>query len=1026
MQFRRVMATLGLAAIMAVAVCPAAAFAQAASSGSIAGVARDTTGAVLPGVTVEASSPALIEKTRSVVTDGSGAYKIVDLRPGTYSVTFTLTGFSTVKREGIELTTAFTANVNADMKVGSVEETITVSGASPIVDTQNVVQKQTASREVMDVLPTDRNFVSFAAMKPGVFVTGVSQNVGGSVPETGMNLVVHGSRAADSLIMVDGMPIINGSGQGGLQYGNYLNNSLAQEITFQTGGNNAEFERASVVSNFVPKEGSNQFRGSFQARFTNQSLESNNLDSTQISQGLKSANLVNKIWDLNPVVGGPIVEDRVWFYGGYRHWGTYNNVAGSFKDANFTETIYSCNPDASGNCTTEQNLFPVWHQSAAMRLTTQVSPKNKVNVYYDWQYTDFGNCFVPSFLTAISACPEYKNIPQYIIQGSWSSPVSNKLLLEAGGTLTAQDFHGFHQPGVSTTQMMVTERNPLPGQPSTWGSAGTAYGANRSNQSNYRASASYVTGSHSAKFGFSLMHQWRYVTQEPNNSFSITLQNHAPFSVTEFPTPISFHETVNYNAAFYAQDQWTIKRLTASYGVRVDFLKATVDAQNIAAGPFTTAHSYPAIPNVPNWKDVDPRFGVAYDLFGTGKTALKASIGRYVVADGYTIARAVNPESTVAVTPAASRTWSSDPGGQLDPRLDCNLANPLANGTCGALSNPNFGNPTTPATTYDPSIVTGWGVRPYNWEMQFSVQQQVAPRVSVYAGYTRRTFGNMWATNNLNVTNASYTPFCVGVPTAPGITGVQLPGAGGQECGFTDLVKPVALNNLVKLAKDWAPDGNDIQDVYDGFDFDANARLGRGTILSGGISVGRERYNICNLESVYGINAISGSGTNIGTLTPSAIGTTVSRTDAAYCNVHPPFQPNVKGQIAYPFPGGIQGSLNFQSLPGAQIVANYPLTNTSSGLTLGRPFSSVPPSVSMVPPGSEFLARIYQTDIRFTKNFRVGDRTSIRPTVSVFNLFNANPTNTNAAYVTTYGPSWLGPTVILTPRFVDFGVQVDF
>ena len=566
MQFQRV-ATLGLAAIASLVLSSTGAFAQASSSGSIAGVVRDTTGAVLPGVTVEAASPALIEKTRSVVTDGSGAYKIVDLRPGTYSVTFTLTGFSTVKRDGIELTTSFTANVNADMKVGSVEETITVSGASPIVDTQNVVQKQTASREVMDVLPTDRNFVSFAAMKPGVFVTGVSQNVGGSVPETGMNLVVHGSRAADSLIMVDGMSIINGSGSGGLQYGNYLNNSLAQEITFQTAGNSAEFERASVVSNFIPKEGSNSFRGSFQFRFTNESLESNNLDATQISQGLKSANLVNKIWDINPVAGGPIIKDRMWIYGGYRHWGTYNNVAGSFKDASFTETFYSCNPDPAGNCTTEQNLFPVWHQSAAARLTTQVAPKHKVNLYYDWQFTNFGNCFVPSLLTAISACPEYKNIPQYIVQGSWSSPVSNKLLLEAGGTLTAQDFHGFRQPGVPETQFQFNDQLAAAGQPSQWGSS-TAYGANRSNQSNYSASASYVTGSHSTKVGMTLMHQWRYTTQEVNNSVTLTVRGKTPFSLTEYATPIQYHETVNYNMGLFAQDQWTIKRLTANYGVR--------------------------------------------------------------------------------------------------------------------------------------------------------------------------------------------------------------------------------------------------------------------------------------------------------------------------------------------------------------------------------------------------------------------------------------------------------------------------
>ena len=240
-----------------------------------------------------------------------------------------------------------------------------------------------------------------------MFVTGVSQNVGGSVPETGMNLVVHGSRAADSLIMVDGMAIINGSGQGGLQYGNYLNNSLAQEITFQTGGNSAEFERASVVSNFIPKEGSNIVPrivpGAIHERVAREQqprrdadfpgVEERELSSTRSGTSTRSA-------------AGPIIKDRMWIYGGYRHWGTYNNVAGSFKDASFTETFYSCNQDAAGNCTTEQNLFPVWHQSAAARLTTQVAPKHKVNLYYDWQFTEFGNCFVPSLLTAISACPD--------------------------------------------------------------------------------------------------------------------------------------------------------------------------------------------------------------------------------------------------------------------------------------------------------------------------------------------------------------------------------------------------------------------------------------------------------------------------------------------------------------------------------------------------------------------------------------------------------------------------------------------
>ena len=245
------------------------------------------------------------------------------------------------------------------------------------------------------------------------------------------------------------MPIINGGGTGGLMYGNYLNNAMAQEITFQTDSHNAEFERATVYSNFIPREGSNVFRGSFLSRYAGKGWQATNLDDEQIARGLRTGNLINRIWDVNPAAGGPIIRDRLWVYASYRHWGTYNTVAGAFDPTDFSAFFYEPSE--------RQSLFPVWHQSAVARFTTQINQRNKLNVYYDWQYTYFGNCFVPTYLTAVSACPEYKNIPQYIVQGSWSSPVTNKLLLEAGGTITPQDFHGYRRPGVSATQFAVND-----------------------------------------------------------------------------------------------------------------------------------------------------------------------------------------------------------------------------------------------------------------------------------------------------------------------------------------------------------------------------------------------------------------------------------------------------------------------------------------------------------------------------------------------------------------------------------------
>ena len=349
-----------------------------------------------------------------------------------------------------------------------------------------------------------------------------------------------------------------------------------------------------------------------------------------------------------------------------------------------------------------------------------------------------------------------------------------------------------------------------------------------------------MTGSHSTKVGVTLMHQWRFTTQEVNNSVALVVRGRQPFSLTQYATPIQYHETVNYNMGIFAQDQWTVKRLTANYGVRIDFLKSAVDPQDIAAGPFTPARHYDGIEAVPNWKDISPRFGVAYDLFGNGKTAVKASVGRYVVADAYTIARAVNPMfSTINQT---TRTWNATT--TYNPFNDCNLRNPLANGSCGPMAQPTFGTQVAPTTTYDPAIVNGWGVRPFNWEMQFSVQQEVAPRVSVYVGYSRRSFGNLFATKNNAVTNASYTPYCIGLPTAPSITGQPVPNGGSQQCGYFDLIRPTTPNNVVQSADNFGG----VEDVFDGIDFDVNARLSRGIIVSGGVSIGRERTNSCSLK----------------------------------------------------------------------------------------------------------------------------------------------------------------------------------
>lgn len=262
-------------------VVPAFTWAQSSTTGSIAGLVRDTTGAVLPGVTVEAASPALIEKTRTVVTDDQGQYKILELRPGQYTVTFSLAGFATVKREGLELTTGFTAQVNAELRVGSLEETVTVSGASPVVDVQNVRTQNVLSRGALDTLPTGKTIQAWAALTLGAVTVGGGQDVGGNRGEQAGSMVFHGGRSVDQRLYIDGMTYNIAAGQSG-GWNIILKNNvlLTQEITLETGGMSAESEAAGVQINIVPKDGGNAFNGSFLGLYTGHGLQSSNLTDT--------------------------------------------------------------------------------------------------------------------------------------------------------------------------------------------------------------------------------------------------------------------------------------------------------------------------------------------------------------------------------------------------------------------------------------------------------------------------------------------------------------------------------------------------------------------------------------------------------------------------------------------------------------------------------------------------------------------------------------------------------------------------
>ena len=297
-----------------VLLCPGMALAQ--STGGIAGTVKDTSGAVLPGVTVEAASPALIEKVRTVVTDDQGQYKIVDLRPGTYTVTITLPGFSTFKREGLELSAGFTATVNADLKVGGLEETVTVTGASPIVDVQNARSQQVIKSDVIEALPAgSRNIMSYISLTLGAVNSSAGRNdVGGDKGEQSTGVALHGSRGDDGRTNWDGMNTNVFFGGAGGQQRTYLFNTVAvQEVVVDTGGNNAESETGGANINMVPKEGGNRLKLFGTANFTNESFSEKKVPDDLKARGITDQSSLKKIYDYGVGVGGPLKQDRAWF-----------------------------------------------------------------------------------------------------------------------------------------------------------------------------------------------------------------------------------------------------------------------------------------------------------------------------------------------------------------------------------------------------------------------------------------------------------------------------------------------------------------------------------------------------------------------------------------------------------------------------------------------------------------------------------------------------------------------------------------
>jgi hypothetical protein len=1029
----------GAACLLAVLCLPTLAYAQA----TLAGTVRDGSGAVLPGVTVEVASPALIEKVRTTVTDGTGQYRITELPPGSYKLTYTLTGFTTVVREAVDVSGAGVITIPVEMRVSGVQETITVVGETPVVDVQSTRRQTVFDNELINVLPASRGYGSLLnavpAIQGGYMTTQITPAM--------TFFTTHGGRPNEGTVQIDGLNVgaaFNGGGVSGFQY----DTSNAEELQVTVSGGLGESQTGGPVLNIIPRTGGNSFSGSLFGSTAGEWSQGNNVPDELLSV-IPEPPAIYKAWDMSGSAGGPIKQDKVWFFGTVRDVGSHTDVLGRYGNANAgNPNVWNYVEDRSVKARNASST-----RQYAGRVTAQVTARNKLGFSFDYQAACAASAFARGAdgacrdrgedwvaLGAFNASPEattvYNDGTSKISQVTWTSPLTGKLLLEAGVSTYINRWGWMEPPGGLTNLTPVTELSTAAGVPVP---AFTYRGLdnffdNSQSPTLWRASASYVTGSHNLKFGY----QGAYYVEETEDfanatGLTYTFNNGSPISVGWRIAP---WQTSNRTAfyAFYAQDQWTVGRVTLQGALRYDHAWSWFPAEHNGApeaGLFNpTPITFPRSDGVRGYDDITTRVGVAYDLFGTGRTSLKVNVGKYLQA-------AVNQTQYVINNPAldgrngrqarfvtaTTRPWTDSNGNR---QVDCSiLSNTLQDNSatggdiCGVWANPSFGNPAA-ATVVNPDVLEGWGVRPWDWQFGASIQQEIAPRMSLEVGYNRRWWGNFFVVDNRAVGPGDFTEYTVTAPQQP-----DLPDGGGYT--FTALLPTtLAQNNFYTFAEDFG----DERRYWHGVDVTVNARLLRGISLNGGTSTGRGVRDNCDI-----VNALPETLFVFGIY---------QRRDG--CDFAEDWITTFRGSVAYTIPWIdvlMSMIIRFQNTapgffttgdvaPGSNgnsLAANLQIPNTTIQELAGRlppgAFATGVTNVNLVRAGEVFPRQVRTVDLRLGKILRFG-RTRSDVAIDVYNLFN---TSEAVTYNQTWGAdpaAWWRPTALTDARFLRFNVTVSF
>jgi hypothetical protein len=988
---------------------------------------KDASGAGLRNVLVEATSPSLIETSRTALTNDNGLYRIEDLRPGTYTVRFTCTGLRAYQRDGVELPVGFTATIDAQLDIGSVTETVVVSVNSPVVDVRRAKNDLTLSGDAVKTIPVVRAYNALLNFIPGV-VTSLNDVVTSTAATA---FPIHGGRTNEGRLAVDGLNV--GSPPSGNSATSYVVDvGEAQDIEFSTGGL-GEVETAGLTINVVPKAGGNTTRGSFFFSGTSEGMQSNNVSPSLAAQGVVAGPL-SHVYDVSAAIGGAIAVNRVWYFVNAHSGGssrTSSNVYYNLNAADPAKWLYL--PDLKRREYSDRTF-----ENASGRITWQVSPRHKLSAFWDAQAlcrTCSGA--TPGLAEPARISPEAVGVlarPLHVTQALWSSPIRNSLLLEAGFGSSFFGVGNFERDPNPTRDLIRIAEQCASGCAANGNIPGLVYRSQDFSVAHagsylWQGSITHATGAHALKIGY----QHTFMTDDRtwmtnNQNLTYRVNNGQPNQLTQSISPWVNNARVAWDGLF-VQEQWTHARLTLHGALRFDRARSWFPPQQEGPSRFLPAPILiPETRGIDSYKDVTPRMGAAVDLFGNGKTALRTHLGKYLEGAGVSGNYAnTNPSlrmpQTTGVfgTAGVTRAWI-DANGNFVP--DCDLQNPAAQDLragggdlCGVMSNTNFGKNVL-MNGFDAAILNGWRIRPADWSFDASIEQQIFSRASVSVTYSRRSFQGFSAVDNLALEPSDLTPYSVVAPIDP-----KLPHGGGYVVsGLYDVI-PEKAGQVQNFVTDAAKYGKWSQH-FSGVDVIVNVRAGARAVVGGGTSTGQTVADNCAVRER--LPELSTAATGASAFGAGLNGSVVSTT-SPYCRVAYGVLTQFRGLSSFLIPRvDIRLAATFQTKPGALLAANYAVPNSEAAPTLGRNLSGNAQNVTvnLVEPGTMYGNRINELDLRAAKTFKIG-RSHSTFAVEAYNMLNSSAV---LAYNSTYVPggTWLQPLSIMTPRLIKLTAAIEF